>query len=41
MAFDDDETNALNDLKQKFPNATFHRKSDLLQQNALFIFQND
>jgi len=41
MAFDNDEANALNDLKQKFPNATFQRKLDLLQQNALFIFQND
>ena len=41
MAFNDDETNALNDLKQKFPNATFQRKLDLMQQNALFIFQND
>lgn len=41
MAFDDNETNGLNDLKQKFPNATFQRKLDLLQQNALFIFQND
>lgn len=41
MAFNDDEANALNDLKQKFPNATFLRKLDLIQQNALFIFQND
>ncbi len=41
MAFNDDEINALNDLKQKFPNATFQRKLDLIQQNALFIFQND
>jgi AraC family transcriptional regulator of adaptative response/methylated-DNA-[protein]-cysteine methyltransferase len=41
MAFGDDEENALNDLKQKFPNATFQRKLDLIQQNALFIFQND
>ncbi|GAA4304387.1 methylated-DNA--[protein]-cysteine S-methyltransferase [Compostibacter hankyongensis] len=41
MAFDDDEANALNDLKKKFPNATFQRKLDLIQQNALFIFQND
>lgn len=41
MAFDDDEANALNDLKQKFRNATFQRKLDLMQQNALFIFQND
>ncbi|MEC3881242.1 bifunctional helix-turn-helix domain-containing protein/methylated-DNA--[protein]-cysteine S-methyltransferase [Parapedobacter sp. 10938] len=41
IAFDNDESNALNDLKQKFPNATFQRKLDLTQQNALFIFQND
>jgi AraC family transcriptional regulator of adaptative response/methylated-DNA-[protein]-cysteine methyltransferase len=41
MAFDDDENRALNDLKQKFPNATFQRKLDLSQQNALFVFQND
>ncbi len=41
MAFNDDETNALNDLKLKFPNATFQGKLDLIQQNALFIFQND
>lgn len=41
MAFDDDEEKALNDLKAKFPHAVFQRKSDLLQQNALFIFQND
>ena len=41
MAFEDNEKNALNDLKSKFPNAAFQRKSDLIQQNALFIFQND
>lgn len=41
MAFDDDETRALNDLKHKFPNATFQQKLDLIQQNALFIFQSD
>ena len=41
MAFEDGEEKALNDLKRKFPNATFQRKLDLLQQNALFIFQND
>ena len=41
MAFEDDEQKALNDLKAKFPNAVFRRKLDLLQQNALFIFQND
>lgn len=41
MAFDDGEANTLHNLKQKFPNATLHQKSDLIQQNALFIFQND
>lgn len=41
IAFDNDESKGLNDLKQKFPNATFQRKLDWMQQNALFIFQND
>ncbi len=41
MAFDDDEDNALQNLVNKFPNATFTRKLDMLQQNALFIFQSD
>lgn len=41
MAFDDNETKALNNLKQKFPNSSFQPKRDLMQQNALFIFQND
>jgi AraC family transcriptional regulator of adaptative response/methylated-DNA-[protein]-cysteine methyltransferase len=41
MAFEDQEEKAFNDLMDKFPNATFTRKLDLLQQNALFIFQND
>lgn len=41
MAFDDGEANTLHNLKQKFPNSTLHQKSDLIQQNALFIFQND
>jgi AraC family transcriptional regulator of adaptative response/methylated-DNA-[protein]-cysteine methyltransferase len=41
MAFEDDETKALSDLKQQFPNASFQQKLDLVQQNALFIFQND
>lgn len=41
MAFAEDETNGLNALKDKFPNASFSRKLDLVQQNALFIFQND
>ena len=41
MAFQEDEEIALEDLKLKFPNADFRQKLDLLQQNALFIFQND
>jgi AraC family transcriptional regulator of adaptative response/methylated-DNA-[protein]-cysteine methyltransferase len=41
MAFDNNEVNALTNLKQKFPNAAFQQKLDMLQQNALLIFQND
>ncbi len=41
MAFEDNEENALKELINRFPNAAFERKSDLAQQNALFIFQND
>jgi AraC family transcriptional regulator of adaptative response/methylated-DNA-[protein]-cysteine methyltransferase len=41
MAFEEDEVKALSDLQSKFPNAVFQRKLDLMQQNALFIFQND
>lgn len=41
MAFNDNEEKALEELKAKFPNATFQRKFDLIQQNAIFIFQND
>jgi AraC family transcriptional regulator of adaptative response/methylated-DNA-[protein]-cysteine methyltransferase len=41
MAFNDNEEKALEELKGKFPNATFKSKLDLIQQNALFIFQND
>ncbi len=41
MAFNDDEVRALDDLKLKFPNAAFRQRLDLLQQNALFIFQRD
>jgi AraC family transcriptional regulator, regulatory protein of adaptative response / methylated-DNA-[protein]-cysteine methyltransferase len=41
MAFNEDEEGALEDLKNKFPNSTFIRKLDMLQQNALFIFQSD
>jgi AraC family transcriptional regulator of adaptative response/methylated-DNA-[protein]-cysteine methyltransferase len=41
MAFNDNEEKALEELKTKFPKGTFQRKLDLIQQNALFIFQND
>ena len=41
MAFNEDESGALENLIAKFPNAQFYRKLDLLQQNALFIFQYD
>ncbi|MHC0440098.1 bifunctional helix-turn-helix domain-containing protein/methylated-DNA--[protein]-cysteine S-methyltransferase [Flavobacterium sp. 3-210] len=41
MAFAEEETIGFEDLKHKFPNASFSRKLDLAQQNALFIFQND
>jgi AraC family transcriptional regulator of adaptative response/methylated-DNA-[protein]-cysteine methyltransferase len=41
MAFEDDNDRALNTLKSKFPNAVFQQRLDLVQQNALFIFQND
>ncbi|QNL51039.1 methylated-DNA--[protein]-cysteine S-methyltransferase [Olivibacter sp. SDN3] len=41
MAFEDDDEQALQKLKHKFPNASFQQKLDLIQQHALFIFQND
>ncbi|WP_316818335.1 methylated-DNA--[protein]-cysteine S-methyltransferase [Pedobacter nyackensis] len=41
MAFEDNEVQALENLILRFPNAFFVRKLDLIQQNALFIFQND
>ncbi len=41
MAFYDQEQTAFDILKGHFPEAIFQRKLDILQQNALFIFQND
>ena len=41
MAFATDETTALALLKGNFPNALFMQRLDMLQQNALFIFQHD
>jgi len=41
MAFHEEENIAMEYLKMKFPNASFSRKLDMMQQHALFIFQND
>ncbi|NAS13022.1 bifunctional helix-turn-helix domain-containing protein/methylated-DNA--[protein]-cysteine S-methyltransferase [Poritiphilus flavus] len=41
MAFNDDETKGLADLKVRFANASYKQVVDKLQQDALFIFQND
>ena len=41
MAFCENEADGLTDLKMKFPAAVLHRKLDMLQQHALFIFQHD
>lgn len=41
MAFIDDEEKAMRELKTRFANATYRQVVDTLQQDALFIFQND
>ncbi len=41
IAFVSDETEALDALIEKFPNAHFKQMADLIQQNALFIFTRD
>ncbi len=41
MSFYEEGQTALTLLKAKFPNAKYVEKLDVLQQNALFIFQND
>ena len=41
ISFEDDEKQALENLKQSFPNANYHQVVDKFQQDALFIFQND
>ncbi|CAN5490081.1 methylated-DNA--[protein]-cysteine S-methyltransferase [soil metagenome] len=41
MAFFEEEQTAFGILQNHFPNASFSRNLDLMQQNALFIFQND
>ena len=41
IAFTDDETKALNALVKKFPKANLKQMTDLIQQNALFIFSHN
>lgn len=41
IAFVKDEVNELKAMKEFFPNAAFHQKTDLLQQNALKVFTDD
>lgn len=41
MGFYEDEPTAFAALQAHFPHAQFTRKLDMIQQNALFIFQND
>lgn len=41
MAFADDEKQALLELRQQFPNASYKQMLDLIQQNALYIFSHD
>lgn len=41
IAFADDRNNALNELKNQFPNAIYNQFADAMQQNAMFIFQKD
>jgi AraC family transcriptional regulator, regulatory protein of adaptative response / methylated-DNA-[protein]-cysteine methyltransferase len=41
LVFIENEKDALDDLKSKFPNAAFNLAADNIQQNALIIFQND
>lgn len=41
MFFEENEKQALVDLKKRFPNAKYDQVVDKYQQNALFIFQNN
>ncbi len=41
MFFEENEQQALFDLKSRFPNAEYHQVVDKIQQSALFIFQKD
>ncbi|MEP7108630.1 MAG: methylated-DNA--[protein]-cysteine S-methyltransferase [Ferruginibacter sp.] len=41
MAFSDNESASLQELKNNFPNAKYRQMFDLVQQNALYIFTHD
>lgn len=41
IAFEEEEAKGLDDLKARFPAANFQHRLTLLQQNALYIFQDD
>ncbi len=41
LSFVSGKDESLDKLKSKFPNATFSQKTDLLQQDALFVFNHD
>jgi AraC family transcriptional regulator, regulatory protein of adaptative response / methylated-DNA-[protein]-cysteine methyltransferase len=41
MAFADEEKQALIDLQNHFPKASFKQMQDIMQQNALYIFTHD
>src|SRR5690606_17790228 len=41
LAFEENNEKALSELKNKFPNASFQEQSNVIQQNALQIFQCD
>jgi AraC family transcriptional regulator of adaptative response/methylated-DNA-[protein]-cysteine methyltransferase len=41
MAFFDDEAQVIKDLSSHFPNAHYRQRTDLAQQNAMYIFTHD
>src|SRR5215831_2705983 len=41
MAFADNELEALEHLRHQFPNAEYKQMTDMIQQNALYIFTHD
>ena len=41
MAFFDDEAQVIKDLASHFPNAHYRQRTDLVQQNAMYIFTHD